>query len=72
MVKGKKHTHSKIISMCKHNSFGYINNRDISNIHLFDDGFHLLESGMCILTDNFICRLNYFLGNRLHYLNVHF
>ena len=39
---------SKIISMCKHNSFEYINNGNISNIHLFDDGPHLLESGMCI------------------------
>ena len=39
---------SKIISMCKHNSFEYINNGNISNIHLFDDGSHLLESGMCI------------------------
>ena len=29
--------------MCKHNSFWYINNRNISNIHLFDDGFHMLE-----------------------------
>ena len=41
-------TNSKIISMCKHNSFEYINNGNISNIHLFDDGSHLLESGMCI------------------------
>ena len=39
---------SKIISMCKHNSFEYINNGNISNINLFDDGPHLLESGMCI------------------------
>ena len=39
---------SKIISMCEHNSLGYINNRNISNIHLFDDDLHLLESGMCI------------------------
>ena len=49
---------SKIISMCKHNSFEYINNGDISNIHLFDNSLHLLESGMCILANNFICRLN--------------
>ena len=51
---------SKIISICKHNSFGYINNGNNSNIHLFDDGLHLLESGICILANNFICRLNYF------------
>ena len=63
---------SKIISMCKHNSFGYINNGNISNIHLFDDVLHLLESGMCILANNFICRLNYFLRTHLHHPNVHF
>ena len=34
---------SKIISMCKHNTFKYINNRNISNIHLFDDSLHLLD-----------------------------
>ena len=32
---------SKIISICKHNSFGYINNGIISNIRLFDDDFYL-------------------------------
>ena len=46
---------SKFISMCEHNSLGYINNGNVSNIHLFDDGLHLLESGMCILANNFIC-----------------
>ena len=46
--------------MCKHNSFGYINNGNISNIHLFDNGLHLLEPGMCVLANNFIFRLNYF------------
>ena len=63
---------SKIISMCEHNSLGYINNWNISNIHLFDDGLHLSESGMCMLANNFICRLNYFLRTHLHYPNVHF
>ena len=63
---------SKIISMCEHNTLGYINNGNISNIHLFDDGLHLLESGMCILANNFICRLNYFLWTHLHHPNVHF
>ena len=53
---------SKIVSMYKHNSLGYINNGNISNIHLFDDGLHLLESGMCVLANNFVCRLNYFYG----------
>ena len=63
---------SIIISMCEYNSLGYINYGNISNIHLFDDGFHLLESGMCILANNFICRLNYFLRTHLHHPNVHF
>ena len=63
---------SKIISMCKHNSFEYINNGNISSIHLFDDGLHLLESGMCILANNFICKLNYFFRTHLHHPNVHF
>ena len=56
---------STIISMCKRNSFGFINNRNVSNIHLFDDGLHLSESGMCILASNFICRLNCFFA--LHF-----
>ena len=63
---------SKIISMCEHNSLGYINNGNISNIHLFEVGPHLLESGLCILANNFICRLYYFLRTHLHHPNVHF
>ena len=47
---------SKIIGMCKHNSFEYVTNGNISNIHLFDDDLHLLESGMCILANNYICK----------------
>ena len=57
---------SKIISMYNHNSFCCINNENISNIHLFDEGLRLLESGLCILPNNFICRLNYFLRKHLH------
>ena len=41
---------SKIISMCEHNTLGYINNGNISNIHLFDDGLHLLESGIVYIS----------------------
>ena len=71
---------SKSISMCKHNSFeyiitGYIGNisdGNISSIHLFDDGLHLLESGMCILAKDFICKLNCFFRTHLHHPNVHF
>ena len=57
---------SKIISMYQDNSFGYINNGNISNIHLSDDGLDLLESCICILANNFICRLNNFLRTHLH------
>ena len=60
----------KIISMCKHNSFGYINKGNISNMHFFDNCPHLLESGMCVLANNFICRLNYFLLAHQHQPNV--
>ena len=35
----------------------------ISGIHLFDDGLHLLESDMAILTKTFISSLNYFYGH---------
>ena len=63
---------SKIISMRKHNSFEYLNNGNISSIHLFDDGLHLLESGMCISANNFIGKLNYFFRTHLHHPNVHF
>ena len=63
---------SKVISKSEHNSLGYINNGNVSNIHLFDDGLHLLESGICILANNFICRLNYFLRTHLHHPNVPF
>ena len=61
---------SKVINIYKHNSFGYINNRNISNIYLFDDGLHLLESGICILANNFICRLNYFC-RRIYTIQTH-
>ena len=54
--------------MCKHNSFEYINNGNVSNIHLFEDGLHLLESGMCILAKNFMCKFNYFF--RMQSLNL--
>ena len=31
---------SKIVSMCKHNSFGYINKGNISNMNFFDNCRH--------------------------------
>ena len=57
--------------MCKHKSFGYINNGYIS-INLFDDDLHLLESGTCILANSFIFKIIFFLRTHLHHPNVHF
>lgn len=44
----------------------------ISGIHLFNDGLHLLESDMAILTKTFISSLNYFLQTHLHHPSVRF
>ena len=38
----------KVSFMCENNSFIFVDNSNISNIHLFDDGLHLVESGRCI------------------------
>ena len=38
----------KISFMCKNNNFIFVDNSNISNIHLFDDGLYLVESGKCI------------------------
>ena len=46
--------------MCKNNNFIFVDNSNVSNIHLFDDGLHLLESGRCILAYNVIDRINNF------------
>ena len=46
-------------------------NSNISNIYLFDDGLHLVESGRCILANNVIDRINNFLLTHLHHPNIH-
>ena len=61
----------KISFMCKNNNFSFVNNSNISNIHLFDDGLHLVESGRCILANNVIDNINNFLSTRLHHPNIH-
>ena len=33
----------KISFMCKNNNFIFVDNSNISNIHLYDDGLHLVE-----------------------------
>ena len=62
---------SEFISMCNHKWFWQIKNENIFNIHLFDNGLHLL-SNMSILANNFICRLNYFLRTHLRDTKVQF
>ena len=61
----------KISFMCKNNSFIFVDNSNTSNIHLFDDGLHLVESGRCILENNVIDRINNFLLAHSHHLNIH-
>ena len=46
----------KISFVCK-NSLIFVDNSNISNIHLFDDGHHLVESVRCILANNVIDRI---------------
>ena len=56
--------------MCKNDNFIFAYNNNISNIHLFDDNLHLLESGRCILANNVINRVNNFLLTHLHHPNI--
>ena len=61
----------KISFMCKNNNFIFVDNSNISNIHLFDDGLHLVESGRCILANNVIDRINNFLLTHRHHPIIH-
>ena len=61
----------KISLMCKNNDFIFVDNSNISNIHQFDDGIHLVESCRCILANNVIDRINNFLLTHLHHPNRH-
>ena len=44
----------------KKNFFKFVDNKNISNAHLFDDGLHLVESGRCISANHVIDPLNDF------------
>lgn len=59
-----------ISSMCKNNNFIFVNNSNISNIYLFNDDLHLVESCRCILENNVIDSLNNFLLTQLHHTNL--
>ena len=61
----------KISFMCKNNNFTFVDNSNIYNIHLFDDGLHLVESGRSILANNVIDRINNFLLAQRHHSNIH-
>ena len=61
----------KISFMCKNNNFIFVDNSNISNIYLFDDALHLVESGRCILVNNVIDRINKFLIAHRHHPNIH-
>ena len=40
--------------MCRKNGIVFIDNGNISNIDLYQDGLHLLERGKCLLANNVI------------------
>ena len=61
----------KIPFMCKKNNFIFVDNSNISNVHQFDDGLHLVKSGRCILANNVIARINNFLLTHFHHPNIH-
>ena len=53
--------------MCKKNGIVFIDNGNISNMDLYQDGLHLLERGKRLLANNFIFALNNFLKFHTHY-----
>ena len=62
-----KKVNEKIVDMCKKNGIVFIDNGNISNMDLYQDGLHLLERGKCLLANNFIFVLNNFLNIHTHY-----
>ena len=56
--------------MCKNNNFIFVDNSNTSNVHLFDDGLHLVELGRCILANNLIDCINNFLLTNLYNPNI--
>ena len=60
-----------IIKLCEDEGYRFINNGNITGRHLFKDGLHLLESGKCVLANNFISSLDYFLSRYKYHPNIH-
>ena len=46
---------------CRRNGFKFIDNGVVSEIDLWTDGIHVIESGKLIIANNLIISLNYFL-----------
>ena len=51
---------------CVKNGFYFIDNSGVTERDLWKDGIHMVESGKCLVANNFICHLNNFLGLRNH------
>ena len=51
---------------CVKNGFYFIDNSAVTERDLWKDGVHMVESGKCLVANNFICHLNNFLGLRNH------
>ena len=61
----------KIYFMCKNNNFIFVDNSNISNIYLSDDGLHLVELGSCILANDVFDGINNFLLTHRHHPRIH-
>ena len=62
-----KKVDEKIVDVCKKNGIVFIDDGNISNMDLYQDGLHLLERGKCSLEKNFIFVLNNFLNMHSHH-----
>ena len=47
---------------CTKHGYKFIDNIEVSNVNLWKDGIHLLESGMNVIANNMIRNVNHFLG----------
>ena len=62
-----KKVNEKIVDTCQKNRIVFIDNGNISNMDLYQDGLHLLERGKCLLAKHFIFVLNNFLNMHKHH-----
>ena len=46
---------------CRRNGFKFVDNKEVSEIDLWTDDIHIIESGKRIIVNNLINSLNYFL-----------